>query len=330
MLGNVACGEPIYADEERGVSVDFIDPTSYDIKVTELTKKWLKSKERQSLGDATMAKYRNGIRFINNSFKDKPVRKLYRSDVESFLDFLVEKNYSKNYIKDIKGTLSSILAYGVDEKMIYNNPCNKARVSRKVRSTNARGSFTPSELKQIEKYYKEIPFGYTVYTMLETGMRAQEICAIGKDSLVVKNKERFIYIYRAMKRTSNGAWIFGDPKSDNSFRYLPVSKKIYDHIATTILSNQHGLYLPRKDGQPISYTAFLDKYRAFFMELKKKADVRYLPPHCCRHTFSSSLEWEKVSPFVIRDLMGHSDVEMTNDYTHASDKERIAAIKKIG
>lgn len=83
------------------------------------------------------------------------------------LEILVKKNYSKSYIKDIKGTLSSILAYGVDEKIIYNNPCYKARISRKVRSKNARDSFTPSELKQIEKYYKEIPFGYTVYTMLK-------------------------------------------------------------------------------------------------------------------------------------------------------------------
>lgn len=248
--------------------------------------------------------------------------------IEDFLEILVKKNYSKSYIKDIKGTLSSILAYGVDEKIIYNNPCYKERISRKVRSKNARDSFTPSELKQIEKYYKEIPFGYTVYTMLKTGMRAQEICAIGKHSLLVKDNQRYIHIYRAMKRMSNGAWIFGDPKSDNSFRDIPVSKEIYNHIATTILSNKHGLYLPRKDGQPISYTLFLEKYKAFFTELQKKADVRYLPPHCCRHTFSSSLEWEKVSPFVIRDLMGHSDVEMTNDYTHASDEERIAAVKK--
>lgn len=180
-----------------------------------------------------MAKYRNGIRFINNSFKDKPVRKLYRSDVESFLDFLVKKNYSKNYIKDIKGTLSSILAYGVDEKMIYNNPCNKARVSRKARSTNARGSFTPSELKQIEKYYKEIPFGYKVYTMLKTGMRAQEICAIGKDSLVVKNKERFIYIHRAMKRTparvKQGS--FWSERHDLNMRPLPPQCSLIFYVA---------------------------------------------------------------------------------------------------
>ena len=72
-------------------------------------------------------------------------------------------------------------------------------------------------------------------------------------------------------------------------------------------------------------------YEKFFEELNRVSDVkvRNLPPHCCRHTFSSRCEWSGVPMTVTKELLGHTSVSMTNKYTHIMNDEKEAAISKF-
>ena len=92
------------------------------------------------------------------------------------------------------------------------------------------------------------------------------------------------------------------------------------------------LLLPgRKKNSRISYDNFNKHYREFFDALNAASSkkIRYLPPHCCRHTFNSRLIWAEVNPFVIQRLMGHATVEMTDHYAHVMQDHLVSAVAAI-
>ena len=67
---------------------------------------------------------------------------------------------------------------------------------------------------------------------------------------------------------------------------------------------------PRRENFLCSIDFFRDKYYA---ELDKLPTVRRLPPHCCRHTYVTNLQRKGVPMETIAALVGHSDIETTDD-----------------
>lgn len=54
-----------------------------------------------------------------------------------------------------------------------------------------------------------------------------------------------------------------------------------------------------------------------------------MTPHTLRHTFGTRLARKGVDPFTIRDLMGHSSVETTGQYTRSNQADRRAAVELL-
>jgi integrase len=75
----------------------------------------------------------------------------------------------------------------------------------------------------------------------------------------------------------------------------------------------------RRDGRIREFkTAFVGAVRDAGLE-----DFRF---HDLRHTFATRLNEGVADPFVIRDLLGHSTVTMSSDYTQTSSETRRRAI----
>jgi integrase len=62
-----------------------------------------------------------------------------------------------------------------------------------------------------------------------------------------------------------------------------------------------------------------DTRRKHLLALCASAKVPVLTPHGIRHTYASHVA-ELVSVAVVRDLLGHSNVAITNRYLHVSDQ----------
>jgi integrase len=52
--------------------------------------------------------------------------------------------------------------------------------------------------------------------------------------------------------------------------------------------------------------------------------------HDLRHTFATRLAEAGVDPFTISDLLGHTTVRMSSDYTHSTPESRLLAIAGLG
>lgn len=61
----------------------------------------------------------------------------------------------------------------------------------------------------------------------------------------------------------------------------------------------------------------------------REVEIQDLTFHDLRHTFASRLREAGVDAITRRDLLGHSTVEMSDDYTHSSAESRLRAVQSI-
>lgn len=60
--------------------------------------------------------------------------------------------------------------------------------------------------------------------------------------------------------------------------------------------------------------------------LDKRKKVTF---HTLRHTFASRLVQRGIDLYVVKDLMGHSTLALTERYSHVNDENRRAAVEKL-
>jgi integrase len=74
-------------------------------------------------------------------------------------------------------------------------------------------------------------------------------------------------------------------------------------------------------------------YNIFYKSYKKafaRTSIRFLPPHCCRHTTATALVLAGVETKIITDILGHKSFSVTADnYVHIPLDEKITAVNKI-
>lgn len=61
----------------------------------------------------------------------------------------------------------------------------------------------------------------------------------------------------------------------------------------------------------------------------RRAGLRDVSPHTCRHTFASWLVTAGVSLYEVRDLLGHSTIKLTERYAHLAPENLRTAVDKI-
>jgi integrase len=74
-----------------------------------------------------------------------------------------------------------------------------------------------------------------------------------------------------------------------------------------------------------------DNLRRSWSEIREEAGLAATRPHDLRHTCVTLLLDLGVPPHVVRDIVGHSDIEVTMTiYAHVSLEEKRKALGKLG
>lgn len=318
-------------ESQMRLKAEETDLSNHDITFENLAKQWIAYKREKGLSYGTVAKYENALRIAKDTaIYKKRARDIVMTDIESVLSSLAPY-YTKSYIQDIKTGISSVFNFGIDQHIIQFNPCTRASLPKRTKAGRDNiDSFTKEEVAAIEKHYKDIPFGDVVYVMINTGLRTQEVCAINSDSIKIKDGTPYLIINKAMKRTRSGTWEVGETKTESSNREIPIKAEVYRIIAEGVMKHRTRLFIEGKSGH-VSYENFRRHYLKFIEALNKVSEtpVRYLPPHCERHTYSSRCEWSGISRGITKELLGHSDESQTTHYTHIMNKDKEYAIEKI-
>ncbi|MEV4296534.1 tyrosine-type recombinase/integrase [Microbispora rosea] len=89
----------------------------------------------------------------------------------------------------------------------------------------------------------------------------------------------------------------------------------------------HGLVFPSRRGTPMEP----DNLRRSWSEIRKAAELGSVRLHDLRHTCVSLLLEMGIPPHIVREIVGHSDIEVTMTiYAHASLDEKRRALGKLG
>lgn len=172
----------------------------------------------------------------------------------------------------------------------------------------------PEEIdKIIESINRESPTGvrnHAIFvTLLDSGLRASEVANIILNNLNLKDgfikvmgkgsKERVVPIGEHVRKV---LWSYID-----KVRPKPTAQVC------------NSLFLSR-EGKPIT----VNTVKLMFTRLAESSGIERLHAHLCRHTFAVNYLLNGGDVFSLREILGHTTLEMVNHYVHFTSSQITA------
>ena len=271
---------------------------------------------------ATTDKAKNTVRREKYLFRDyiQPIigdikaRDVNKGDIEAIKAGAIEGGLSAASVNLVLATIRQILNFAIDQSIIETNPVSKVK---KLKLDNRRVRFlTEAEAETLLTAIKEKSietYRITLFS-LHMGLRAGEIFNLAWADINLENGSIFI------KDTKTG---------HNRHAYMT------DRVRAELGSMETGqgkdlVFSPReyaksKHIQMISKT-FMRAVNGLKLNEGIKDARQKIVFHSCRHSYASWLVQKGVSIYVVKELLGHRTLTMTERYSHvAGDHLRQAA-----
>ncbi len=119
--------------------------------------------------------------------------------------------------------------------------------------------------------------------------------------------------------------IHGFKAKSQKTRHIPLNSAAMEVLAAwnTQRMETSPLVFPSRDGGPF------DNVRSSWEEVLKDAGITKFRWHDMRHTFASWLVMRGVDLNTVRELLGHSDYQMTLRYAHLAPEHKAAAVARL-
>ena len=152
-------------------------------------------------------------------------------------------------------------------------------------------------MKKLEVLAKSgFPWADTVLMLCFTGFRVSE----------------FLQLTAKSFHPEHEGYLTGGLKTDaGRNRVVPIHPKISEYFQSWI-SKGGVTIICGESGQPIPYAS----YKKYFLVVVKELGTPSATPHWCRHTMASRMKLAGVDDLAARRILGHSDKDITEHYTH--------------
>lgn len=226
----------------------------------------------------------------------------------------------------------------IDNDFCLKNPARN--VKPPLMAQGKKDAFTDAKISTIREYAATEEgkwFELAVNTLLLTGLRRGELLGLMWD--VIDFDDAMLNLQRAVAFGEGRELVTVTTNSrKNHTREIPL-----DPILIKLFKAEKerpgrtkSLYIfTTQSGMLVKPDNFARAYQKFFHHLNVwceengKSKVRNLTMHVCRHTFASMLLRRGVDSRIRQDLLGHSDEEMTNSYTHTDSEMLKKAMERI-
>lgn len=195
---------------------------------------------------------------------------------------------------------------------------------------------------------------YNRYALiLETGLRTGEMIGLTWDD--IDWEKRTLTVRKTLEyRHKQGCWRAGPPKSQSSYRTIPLTRKAYN-ILRELYDNRENrneaedldqvlTYIDRITGQQktlvmrdlvfVNYRTGMpaknSSYDTHLYKLCDEAGISRFCMHALRHTYATRAIEAGVNPKTLQKFLGHSSIKMTLDrYVHVTDDSMSKAIEQF-
>lgn len=312
---------------KNGLSLDY-----QNITTDTLMYKWLFEIKKHEVKPSSFQSYEGTYRnYIKGS--DIAGLKVYQTKsihIQSYYNDLGKtKSYSQ--IKKLNKLLKQFFFYAEREGFIIKNPCKNITIPNKMTSTTSVEKydyFSEKEIQQLKKAFRGNKFESLILTALGTGMRQGELLALKWEN--VHLDEKYIEVLETVKKVyvfdNDGnkslETIYTTPKTKNSIRKVDIPDKI-----VKLLSNieKNSEFVFNENGEPYSAKTIFGNWK----KVLNNNNIPYKKFHCLRHTYATMLLSKGVDIKTVQDLMGHSDITITQIYLHSLPKTKVKAVNKI-
>jgi integrase len=239
---------------------------------------------------------------------NKPLQGITGVDLQRFVTWLKENDYSPKSIRNIIATFRMIW----NSTEMTHDPCRKLVLPEWNKEEQP--YFTAEQMRSIIAAEKKEPYKTIWWLFSETGMRSGELFALRAEDVDVVTRR--VHIRRAVW---NGQIV--SPKSRKGKRDPVLSAKLLAHLGPRLAVG--GYLFPREAGEPMCADWVRDKYLKPLLKQLGIADAGF---HAFRHGNSTLMEQKNVPAAVRMRRLGHADMDTTMGYTHAvdSDESRFA------
>lgn len=317
----IAAAEKIESDLRRGFKAD-----TKDMLLSDFFWEWFELYKQGTIARATENKYRDTHTNLTKIAKYDTVKNLTRARYQELIN-IYAKTHTKETVTNFNTHLRAALQDAIMEGYIVTDPTYKVVLKGNVESKkNSEKFISYKDLKLIISYLtKNIEDNNTSYLAIligaVTGMRVGEVLGLTWDNINYKTNK--VSVEKAWDYKYNTGFV--PLKTEAAYRVLLLNDdtirllKEYKQYQKNILNfhNQenelNNIFYSPFYGVPTS--ANLNKHLRKICNNLKINQV--ITMHGLRHTFASVLLFKGVSIFKVSNLLGHSNVSVTQDvYSH--------------
>ncbi len=264
----------------------------------EFTERWLRDYVDVNNGVSERYNKRRALRlYLMPAFGSLPLSEVTASKVERFKAFLLKRPLCAKSINNYLIILKKLIACAMEWGLLDAMPR-----FRLMKTTPPPFRYLDSEQSERLLDAAQTPMLRTmIHTALRTGLRFSELIALRWEDVDLARRQlcvRRAEVLRTVGTTKNGR-----------VRYIPLPS---DLIQTLSAVERSSMLVIHHEGRSVRRTTMVDQLaRACAV-----AGVPFVGWHALRHSYASQLVMAGASLAAIRELLGHSTIDMTLRYAH--------------